>query len=84
MFTIRAQSADSRARAGTLELAHGKVRTPAFVPLATRGAVKGLDAQEVAGLGYELVLANTFHLMLSPGAELVQDMGGLRELMRWP
>ncbi len=84
MFTVRAHSADSLARAGTLKLAHGPVRTPAFVPLATRGAVKGLDAQEVAALGYELILANTFHLMLAPGAELVQELGGLHELMRWP
>ena len=79
MFTVRAQCANSLGRAGTLKLAHGRVRTPAFVPLATRGAVKGLDAQEVAGLGYELILANTFHLMLAPGAELVQELGGLHE-----
>src|SRR5436305_4764816 len=84
MFRVRVQSTDSLARAGTLELAHGPVRTPAFVPLATRGAVKGLDAQEVAALGYELILANTFHLMLAPGPELVQELGGLHELMRWP
>jgi queuine tRNA-ribosyltransferase len=84
MFTVRARSGDSLARAGTLELAHGQVRTPAFVPLATRGAVKGLEAQEVAALGYELILANTFHLMLAPGAELVHELGGLHELMRWP
>jgi queuine tRNA-ribosyltransferase len=84
MFAVRAQSADSLARAGTLELAHGHVRTPAFVPLATRGAVKALDAQEVAALGYELILANTFHLMLAPGADLVRELGGLHELMRWP
>ena len=83
MFTVRAECANSLGRAGTLKLAHGRVRTPAFVPLATRGAVKGLDAQEVAGLGYELILANTFHLMLAPGAELVQELGGLHELMRW-
>src|SRR5436305_11322100 len=83
MFRVRVQSTDSLARAGTLKLAHGRVRTPAFVPLATRGAVKGLDAQEVASLGYELILANTFHLMLAPGAELVQELGGLHELMRW-
>jgi queuine tRNA-ribosyltransferase len=83
MFAIRAQCADSLARAGTLELAHGQVRTPSFVPLATRGAVKGLEAQEVAALGYKLILANTFHLMLAPGAELVRELGGLHELMRW-
>jgi queuine tRNA-ribosyltransferase len=59
------------------------VQTPAFVPLATRGVVKGLEAHEVAALGYELILANTFHLMLAPGAELVAELGGLHELMRW-
>jgi queuine tRNA-ribosyltransferase len=83
VFTVRARSPESLARAGTLTLAHGQVNTPAFVPLATRGAVKGLEAREVAELGYELILANTFHLMLAPGAELVAELGGLHELMRW-
>jgi queuine tRNA-ribosyltransferase len=83
VFTVRARSADSQARAGILQLARGQVHTPAFVPLATRGAVKGLEAEEVAALGYELILANTFHLMLAPGADLVQELGGLHELMRW-
>ncbi len=83
MFTVRARSGDSRARAGTLQLAHGSVATPAFVPLATRGAVKGLEAREVAALGYQLVLGNTFHLMLAPGAEVVRELGGLHEFMRW-
>jgi queuine tRNA-ribosyltransferase len=54
------------------------------VPLATRGAVKGLSSQEVEALGYELILANTFHLLLAPGAELVERFSGLHELMRWP
>ncbi len=84
MFTVRARDQHSLARAGTLELAHGSVRTPAFVPLATRGAVKGLEAGEVGELGYELILANTFHLMLSPGSDLVAEFGGLNDLMRWP
>jgi queuine tRNA-ribosyltransferase len=84
VFTVRTRDPDSLARAGTLDLAHGSVSTPAFVPLATRGAIKGLEAREVAPLGYELILANTFHLMLAPGAELVRAFGGLNELMRWP
>jgi queuine tRNA-ribosyltransferase len=71
------------ARTGVLTLTHGAVRTPAFVPLATKGAVKGLDARDVAGLGYEMVLANTFHLFLAPGHELVAEQGGLHEFMRW-
>ena len=73
----------SRARRGTLHLAHGDVQTPAFVPLATRGAVKTLEPRDVAALGYEMVLGNTFHLFLAPGHELVAELGGLHEFMRW-
>jgi queuine tRNA-ribosyltransferase len=83
VFTVRARSTGSRARTGVLHLAHGEVRTPAFVPLATRGVVKTLEPRDVAGLGYELVLGNTFHLMLAPGPELVRELGGLHEFMRW-
>ena len=83
MFTVRTLSPESRARTGTLHLARGEVRTPAFVPLATRGAVKTLEPRDVAQLGYEMVLGNTFHLFLAPGAELVAELGGLNELMRW-
>ena len=73
----------SQARTGVVRTAHGDVRTPAFVPLATKGAVRGLEPTEVAAIGYEMVLGNTFHLMLEPGAELVQRMGGLHRFMRW-
>ncbi|MBV9465552.1 MAG: tRNA guanosine(34) transglycosylase Tgt [Solirubrobacterales bacterium] len=83
MFAVRTRCAETLARAGTLSLAHGEVRTPAFVPLATRGAVKTLAAAEVAALGYELILANTFHLLLAPGPELVAELGGLHRFMRW-
>ena len=83
-FSIAARDPASRARAGTLHTAHGPVRTPAFVPLATTGTVKGLEPREVAELGYEMVLGNTFHLMLAPGPELVAGQGGLHEFMRWP
>jgi queuine tRNA-ribosyltransferase len=83
MFTIAARSSGSRARRGTLHLAHGDVQTPAFVPLATRGAVKALEPRDVAALGYEMVLGNTFHLFLAPGHELVAELGGLHEFMRW-
>ncbi len=74
----------SHARAGVLSLVHGSVRTPAFVPLATKGTVKGLEPREVAALGYDMVLGNTFHLFLDPGAELVAHFGGLHEFMGWP
>jgi queuine tRNA-ribosyltransferase len=82
-FTIRNRDASSRARTGTLHLQHGEVQTPAFVPLATRGAVKTLEPRDLSALGYELILGNTFHLMLAPGPELVRTMGGLHEFMRW-
>ena len=83
MFTIRTRDPGSLARTGTLHLAHGDVRTPAFVPLATKGVVKTLEPRDVAALGYELILGNTFHLMLAPGPELVDELGGLHEFMRW-
>jgi queuine tRNA-ribosyltransferase len=83
VFTIESRASSSRARAGTLHLAHGEVRTPAFVPLATRGAVKTLEPRDLVELGYELILGNTFHLFLAPGPELVAQQGGLHEFMRW-
>ena len=73
----------SRARAGILRTAHGDVRTPAFVPLATKATVKGLEPREVAALGYDMVLGNTFHLFLDPGAELIEHFGGLHDFMGW-
>jgi queuine tRNA-ribosyltransferase len=83
VFTVRTRVPDGRARTGTLHLAHGDVSTPAFVPLATKGAVKTLEPRDVAALGYELILGNTFHLLLAPGPELVQEFGGLHSFMRW-
>ena len=82
MFTVRTQVPGGLARTGTLHLAHGDVRTPAFVPLATKGAVKTLEPRDVVALGYEIVLGNTFHLLLAPGPELVRDLGGLHEIGR--
>jgi queuine tRNA-ribosyltransferase len=83
-FQIHTRATDSQARTGTLALAHGTVATPAFVPLATRGSVKTLEPRDVAALGFEMVLGNTFHLLLSPGPELMTQYGGLGEFMRWP
>ena len=71
------------ARAGVLRCAHGDVRTPAFVPLASTATVRSLHAAEVAALGYDMVLGNTFHLFLEPGHELIERMGGLHEFMAW-
>lgn len=80
-FEITAR--DGAARAGRLLTAHGPVETPAFVPLATRGSVRSLDWADVAALGYELVLGNTFHLSLAPGAERIAALGGLHAFIGW-
>jgi queuine tRNA-ribosyltransferase len=82
-FTIEARDGLTDARAGVLETAHGDVRTPAFVPLATKATVKGLLPAEVAALGYEMVLGNTFHLLLNPGPELIERFGGMGRFMGW-
>jgi queuine tRNA-ribosyltransferase len=84
VFAIRTRCPDTLARTGTLGLSHGEVRTPAFVPLATKGAVRTLEPRDVQALGYEMVLGNTFHLFLAPGHELVAGLGGLHGFMRWP
>jgi queuine tRNA-ribosyltransferase len=83
MFSIRTRDPASQARTGTLHLAHGDVATPAFVPLATKGAVRTLEPRDVEALGYEMVLGNTFHLFLAPGPELIDSYGGLHAFMRW-
>jgi queuine tRNA-ribosyltransferase len=77
------EASEGAARAGRLLTAHGPVATPAFVPLATKATVRSQTAAEVAGLGYEMVLGNTFHLMLSPGAERIEALGGLHRFMGW-
>ncbi|HEX4735418.1 MAG TPA: tRNA guanosine(34) transglycosylase Tgt [Thermoleophilaceae bacterium] len=82
MFEIGARAGS--ARAGVLHLAHGDVRTPAFVPLASHATVRSLQGDEVEALGYEMVLGNTFHLFLNPGHERIAALGGLHEFMDWP
>jgi queuine tRNA-ribosyltransferase len=74
---------DGSARAGVLHTAHGPVRTPAFIPLATKGTVRGLESREVADLGYEMVLGNTYHLLVSPGPDRIAAAGGLNAFMGW-
>src|SRR4051812_46927813 len=81
--TFQIDARDGAARAGVLHCAHGEGRTPAFGPLASTATVKTLDTPEVAELGFEMVLGNTFHLFIQPGHEHVADMGGLHEFMAW-
>lgn len=70
-------------RAGLLATAHGEVRTPAFMPVGTAGSVKGLSPAELRASGTQILLANTYHLMLRPGAALVRELGGLHRFMGW-
>jgi queuine tRNA-ribosyltransferase len=74
---------DGSARAGVIHTAHGPIRTPAFIPLATKGTVRALESAEVAELGYELILGNTYHLFVSPGPERIAAAGGLHGFMGW-
>src|SRR4051795_9239997 len=83
MSPFRIDARDGSARAGVLITPHGDVHTPAFVPLATSATVKTLHAAEVAQLGYDMVLGNTFHLFIRPGHEHIAEMGGLHEFMGW-
>jgi queuine tRNA-ribosyltransferase len=77
------RSADGPARAGLLMTAHGEVETPVFMPVGTAGTVKAMTADAVRGTGARMVLGNTYHLMLRPGAERVARLGGLHRLMDW-
>ncbi len=81
---FRVTHRDGRARCGELETAHGLVHTPAFMPVGTQATVKALTHQQVEALGAEIVLANTYHLYLRPGDDLIARRGGLHRFMGWP
>jgi queuine tRNA-ribosyltransferase len=83
-FAWRQEAADGTARAGRLLTAHGEVETPVFMPVGTAGTVKGMTADAMRATGARLVLANAYHLMLRPGADRVETLGGLHRLMDWP
>jgi len=83
-FSFRPIATDGAARTGELATAHGTVRTPAFMPVGTQGAIKGVHHDDVRASGADILLGNTYHLMLRPGAERVAALGGLHEFMRWP
>ena len=74
---------DGAARHGRVHARHGSIETPAFMPVGTYGTVKAMTAEELEGLGAEIVLGNTFHLMLRPGAEVIAELGGLHRFMHW-
>ncbi len=83
-FTVVARDAETAARAAELTTAHGTVHTPAFMPVGTAGSVKGLAPWELIKLGPEMVLANTYHLLVRPGVEVIEHLGGLHAFMAWP
>jgi queuine tRNA-ribosyltransferase len=83
-FSFRLLKSDGAARRGEIVTPHGKVQTPAFMPVGTQGTVKGLMPEAVAATGAEIVLGNTYHLMLRPGAERIAALGGLHAFMNWP
>jgi queuine tRNA-ribosyltransferase len=80
-FTIHKQH--NKSRLGTLTTKHGSIRTPAFMPVGTRGAVKAMLPESVEATGADIILGNTYHLMLKPGAEIVAKLGGLHKFMNW-
>ncbi|MGH2987832.1 MAG: tRNA guanosine(34) transglycosylase Tgt [Solirubrobacterales bacterium] len=82
-FGFEIDARDGAARSGRLLTSHGSVSTPAFIPLATRGAVRTLSMDETERLGFELILGNTFHLFLAPGAERIAELGGLHRFIGW-
>src|SRR5207247_11383775 len=75
---------DGAARRGRLSTAHGAIDTPAFMPIGTAGTVKAMTPEGVAATGARIVLGNTYHLMLRPGAERIAALGGLHRFMNWP
>lgn len=81
---IRAADPSCSARTGVLHTPHGPVRTPAFMPVGTQGSVKGLLAEQVRETGADMILANTYHMAIRPGDEIVAKLGGLHEFMSWP
>jgi queuine tRNA-ribosyltransferase len=83
-FAFRIDAADGAARAGAIATPHGVVRTPTFIPVGTQGAMKGVHWRDVKASGADIVLSNTYHLMLRPGAERVAKLGGLHKFINWP
>jgi queuine tRNA-ribosyltransferase len=83
MLTIDVEATDGAARAGTVTSPRGTFRTPCFMPVGTRGAVRAASSADLEDLGFEVVLANTYHLMLRPGADVVEQFGGVGAFAGW-
>ena len=83
VFSFEIYSRDGKARRGRITTPRGEIRTPAFMPVGTAGTVKAMLPESVADTGADILLGNTYHLMLRPGAQRVADMGGLHQFMNW-
>jgi queuine tRNA-ribosyltransferase len=83
-FAFAVNGRDGAARVGQISMPRGSIRTPAFMPLGTSATVKAMYPGEVRALGADIVLGNTYHLMLRPGAERIAALGGLHKFMNWP
>jgi tRNA-guanine transglycosylases, various specificities len=83
IFVQEHRDSGSRARAGRLLLPHGEVRTPAFMPVGTNATVKAARVEDLRSMGFQIVLANTYHLYLRPGHELIRRAGGLHGFSGW-
>ena len=83
MFSFEISHSDGAARCGEITTPHGQVRTPAFMPVGTAGAVKAIFPDQIKQSGSDMILVNTYHMMLRPGAEKVAALGGLHKFMRW-
>src|SRR6186713_1294436 len=82
-FGFKLLATDGAARLGEIETAHGSVRTPAFMPIGTQATVKGVHPAAVRAIGADILLGNTYHLMLRPGAERIAALGGLQNFTGW-
>jgi queuine tRNA-ribosyltransferase len=82
-FSFSISAVDGAARAGTIAMQRGVIRTPAFMPVGTAATVKAMRPEEVRASGADIILGNTYHLMLRPGAERVGALGGLHRFMGW-
>lgn len=83
-FSFTLHATDGAARTGEISMPRGTIATPAFMPVGTGGTVKAMYMDQVRGTGADIILGNTYHLMLRPGAERVARLGGLHEFARWP
>src|SRR6266403_513121 len=83
MFSFQVTRTDGLARAGVMHTPHGDVQTPAFMPVGTQGAVKGVMHRDLEALGAEILLSNTYHLYLRPGDDLIARRGGLHRFIGW-